>query len=58
MVKLEKSNTAAFLAGGVTQGGCKISQAGGVFGVLSASGHFKVTNDIGTSGTVHWKILT
>ena len=49
MVKLEKSDTAAFIAGGVTQGGCNIADAEGIYGSLDTAGHWRVTTDIGVS---------
>ena len=47
MVKLENPNTGAFIAGGVTQGGCKIADAEGIYGVLDTTGHWKITSDMG-----------
>ena len=47
MVKLEASDNSAFIAGGVSEGGCNIAKAVGIFGVVSSSGHWMITTDLG-----------
>ncbi len=54
MVRLENANTAVFLAGGVTQGGCDINKAVGVFGAISSTGHWMIANDI---SMVHARVV-
>ena len=47
MVKLESDNTAVFIAGGVTKGGCEVAKATGVYGFLNVSGSWMITADLG-----------
>ena len=50
MVMLEASNTSVFIAGGVSEGGCSIANAGGVFAFVNSSGQYVVTADLGMCG--------
>lgn len=47
MAKLERENSAVFVAGGVSQGGCDIAKAKGIYAFLNVSGHWLVTADLG-----------
>ena len=49
MVKLEEENTAAFVGGSVTKGGCDIASAEGIFAFMNSSGHWIVSTDLGTA---------
>lgn len=50
MAKLEMENTAVFVAGGVSKGGCDIAAAQGIFAFLNSSGRWMVTTDLGKVG--------
>lgn len=47
LAMLESDNTAVFIAGGVTKGGCDIAKATGIFGFLFTNSTWKVTSDLG-----------
>ena len=47
MVKLDAASTSVFLAGGVSEGGCAIASAKGIFASIDASGHWTITSDLG-----------
>ena len=51
-VLLESNNTSAFVATSVSNGGCAIAQATGVFFWISGLGTWNITSDIGRSSFV------
>ena len=46
-ILLESSNSSAFLATRVSEGGCEVREATGVFFWISGEGEWKVTSDLG-----------
>ena len=54
MVRLEATDTSAFLAVGVNQGGCGIASANkGVYGIINSNDQWTVTSDLGMLFIAH-----
>ena len=45
---------AAFLAGGISQGGCSVPSAHGTFFWISTAGSWKITSDLGGHINTTW----